>query len=246
MAHEEVCSDFYRDLNIEKGIATTTYAVEGVTYTREVFCSYPDQVIAIKMSASQSRKLSFKVELCTPHAYKIEGRETELYLVAEAPAYAAPVYHECDEPAIYDELSKNRGITFGIGVEVEQNGGTVYLKDNALRIEGADEAVLYLTIHTNFEGYNKQPIESQVDIQKEVTTRVSRLKTKTYEQVKERHIRDYSNLYDRVELHIEGENLVEVPTDERLELYIKDTFDVGYILICLMPIRPSRLMVTLV
>lgn len=227
MGHEELCNDFYRELNIEKGIATTTYIVEDVTYTREVFCSYKDQVMAIKISANQPKQLNFKVELATPHKHQIEGGAHSLYLKAAAPAYAAPVYYECEEPIIYDELSENRGITFGIGTEVALQGGTCRLANQALEVEGADEVTLYLTIHTNFEGYDKYPINSQIDVKKEVNGRFERLKDKMYDQVKEDHIQDYSNLYDRVALHIEGIDLKELPTDERLEQYVKEPSDVG-------------------
>lgn len=227
MDHEEACSDFYRELDIEKGIATTLYTIEDVTYTREVFCSYPDHVMAIKLSTSKPNRLKFKVELATPHHHQIEGESDSIYLKGAAPAYAAPIYYKCEETLIYDELDKNRGITFGIGTRVMLQGGNSRLVNHTLEIEGADEAVIYLAIHTNFEGYDKQPIESQINVKNEVEAKLNRLKDKNYYQTKNAHIQDYSKLYDRVELHIDGIDLEALPTDQRLEQYSKDASDVG-------------------
>ncbi|MEG0014702.1 MAG: glycoside hydrolase family 95 protein [Cellulosilyticaceae bacterium] len=227
MNHEEEYSGFCRELNIEQGIAKTTYSIEGVTYTREIFCSYPDKVMTIKMATSQPNWLNFQMELLTPHKYKIEGTADSLYLEGGAPIYAAPPYYECDQAVIYDELSENRGITFGIGAKIDLRGGISYYKDNVLKIEDADEVTIYLTIQTNFEGYDKQPINSQINIREKVITRLSKLRDKDYDEIISRHIQDYSNLYDRVELHIEGIDLEGIPTDKRLERYTKDTSDVG-------------------
>src|SRR3954468_16081768 len=43
-AAADTVSDYYRDLDLDRAIATTRYTVNGITYTREVFSSFPDQV----------------------------------------------------------------------------------------------------------------------------------------------------------------------------------------------------------
>src|SRR5450759_3772649 len=54
-------SNYYRDLNISNATATTRFTVNGVEYTREMFSSAPDQVIIIRLKASQPKALSFSV-----------------------------------------------------------------------------------------------------------------------------------------------------------------------------------------
>src|SRR5919199_2701494 len=46
-------SNYYRDLDIERAVAKTTYTVDGVTYTREVFASFPDRVLVMHLTASK-------------------------------------------------------------------------------------------------------------------------------------------------------------------------------------------------
>lgn len=49
----EHCSEYYRELDISRAVATTRYKVDGVEYIREVFASFPDQVIVVRLTASQ-------------------------------------------------------------------------------------------------------------------------------------------------------------------------------------------------
>jgi len=66
-AGHEKATDFYRDLQIDKAISTVKYVVDGVTFTREVFASFPQQAIYVKISASKPRMLNFNVALASPH-----------------------------------------------------------------------------------------------------------------------------------------------------------------------------------
>ena len=44
----EKATDYYRDLDISKAVATTRYVVDGVTFQREVFTSFADNVLIMK------------------------------------------------------------------------------------------------------------------------------------------------------------------------------------------------------
>ena len=44
-------------------LATVNYDYEGVHYTREYFDSYPDNVMAVRLSADQAGKISFDTNL---------------------------------------------------------------------------------------------------------------------------------------------------------------------------------------
>lgn len=54
-------SDYYRDLDLERAVATTRFKADGVTYTREVFASFPDKVIIVRFTADKLGMLNFKV-----------------------------------------------------------------------------------------------------------------------------------------------------------------------------------------
>ena len=76
---------YYRDLNIEDAVATTRFTVDGVSYTRDVFVSAPDQVIVVRQTASQAGKLNFVASLKSQLRYKLTAMGTrELALTGNA------------------------------------------------------------------------------------------------------------------------------------------------------------------
>ena len=65
-------SDYYRELDIEKAISTTRFTANGVTYTREAFTSFPDQLLIIRLTASQKKSISFTARYTTPYREGVE------------------------------------------------------------------------------------------------------------------------------------------------------------------------------
>ena len=59
-------TDYYRELDLETAVATTRFKAGGVEYTREAFVSFPDQVIALRLKASEKGALSFKASYNLP------------------------------------------------------------------------------------------------------------------------------------------------------------------------------------
>ena len=51
---------------MEKAVASTIYTVDGVDYKREVFTSFADQLVIIRLTASQPGKLTFTTALTCP------------------------------------------------------------------------------------------------------------------------------------------------------------------------------------
>lgn len=60
-------TDYYRELDIERAVAKTTYTVNGVKYTREILASFPDRVIVMHLTASKPNSLSFVASYATLH-----------------------------------------------------------------------------------------------------------------------------------------------------------------------------------
>ncbi len=70
-------TNYYRELNIETAVTTTRYDVDGVTYKREVFASFPDQVIIVRITASKPGKINFTASMNHPAPVNIstEGND---------------------------------------------------------------------------------------------------------------------------------------------------------------------------
>ena len=64
-SHENY-TNFRRELDLEKAVATTAYTVNGVDYKREVFTSFVDQLVIVRLTASQPGKRTFSASLTCP------------------------------------------------------------------------------------------------------------------------------------------------------------------------------------
>lgn len=60
---EEEVGDYKRWLNLETGTTSVEYIAHGVKYHREILSSAPDQVIIIRITASEPGQISFRAEL---------------------------------------------------------------------------------------------------------------------------------------------------------------------------------------
>ena len=65
-------TDYYRELSLDKSLATVQFKRNGIQYTKEYFASHPDKMIAIKLSASQKRAINSDISLTSliPHQVK--------------------------------------------------------------------------------------------------------------------------------------------------------------------------------
>ena len=63
MGRETEYSDYKRFLDISRAVAVTTFKMNGVTYTREVITSYPQNIMAVHLTADKPGSLSFHAQL---------------------------------------------------------------------------------------------------------------------------------------------------------------------------------------
>ena len=59
-------TNYYRELDIEKAVAKTSYTVDDINYTRELLASFPDRVIVVHLTASKPGSISFNAYYSTP------------------------------------------------------------------------------------------------------------------------------------------------------------------------------------
>ena len=79
----ETAADYYRDLDIEKAVATVRYKVGEVTYTREVFSSFTDDVVIVRLTADRPKSLSFTASFRSPLDNEVKSWNKRLVLTAK-------------------------------------------------------------------------------------------------------------------------------------------------------------------
>lgn len=215
-------TNYYRELDISKAISKVTYEINGVKYTREYFVSHPDQIMALKLTSSKKGGLTFDVKFNSLLKYKISTSKQTLQINGYAPIHAEPNYRKSDNPVIFDET---KGTRFTTLVKIKNTDGTIVNTDSTLGVKGATEAIIYVSIATSFNGFDKNPAIQGLNNQANASTNLTKAFGKTFAQIKQAHLLDYQKFFNRVSLDLGKTAAPNLPTDERLRRYAKGEED---------------------
>ncbi len=217
-----------RDLNIQDAIATTTFKVKGVRYKREVFVSAPDQVIVIRITCDKPRQITLKLGATSQLHFKTELlNDNILALKGKAPVHVDPNYVDYKkEPIIYDDKDTCNGMRYEMLTKVLINDGKMTADSNSIAVKGASVVTIYISAATSFNGYNKCPVKDEHQI---ALNYLMQATNKPYRDLLNSHLADFHQYFNRVSLslnHNKGSR-TDLPTDARLENYLKTNSDPG-------------------
>lgn len=227
-------SNYYRDLNLNNGIATTKFTVNGVQYTREIFISAPDQLMMVRIRSNKPGKLSLAVSAKSllKHSTAITSGN-ELLISGKAPAQVNPSYYnpKGKEPIVYGDTTGCNGMRFQYRIKAQTKDGRVDTKDDQLLVTRATEVLLYVTAATSFNGFDKCPDREGRDENKIAGELLTKASKKTYQMLLNAHVTDFKKYFDRVSFAIK-DTLVNnpnarLPSDERLKQYASGIYDPG-------------------
>ncbi len=182
----EKAKNYYRDLDLERAVATTRYQVDGVNFQREVFASFPDRVIIVRFTADKPGELNFKVSYDSPLQSTVRKQGKKLVLRGKGGD------HEGVKGVIEVESQS----------QVIAEGGKVSLTDKYISVEHATAATLYIAAATNFVNYyNVKGNES-----KKASALLAGAMKKEYSEALKAHTDYYQSQFNRVSLSLGGEN----------------------------------------
>lgn len=196
-------SNYRRELDIEKAVATTTYSVDGVTYTREAFVSFPNRVIVVRLTADKANSLSFSATYSSPHTKKsiTTTPNKELTLAATT----------ADHEGVKG-LVRLKGIA-----KLKIEGGNMSATDTSVVVKNANTATIFISIATNFNKYD----DISGDENKRASEYLNKAFPKAYPVILKGHIAAYQRYFNRVKLDLGTTDAVKLPTDERLKNFNK-------------------------
>lgn len=208
--------DYRRSLDLDSAVATTTYSVGDVAYTREAFISHPDRVLVVRLTASRPGALTFDARLGSKLPFAVAPDGDALVLRGRAPAHSAPVYYERPNPVVYSDAE---GMTFQVRLKVVADGATSVA--GAIRVEGATTATLILSAATSFNGFDKSPAKQGVDPAPIAADRIAKAAARSYDDLLRDHVNDHRRLFRRVvvDLGPPAAGAADVPTDERVRRF---------------------------
>ena len=192
-------TSYSRLLSLDSAIATTTFQLDGKKYKREVFASYPDQVVVCRISCNQPSGVSLKLSMYREkdaESYTPESRNHRLHLEGQI-------------SEIDSATGINRGMKFLNSTEIIPSGGTVQRGKDFLRVENADELVILISAATSYAGRIPAEINDE---------RIERAKQYSFEELKQRHVKDYERYFKRVHLQLNNvSDPYELTTVKRIE-----------------------------
>lgn len=195
--HKDV-KDYVRDLDLQTATSSTSYIYNNVKYTRKVIASLADGVVLVNIKASKKGALSFTLtQSCQlPTEVKAEG------------ATLVATIKGADQEGI------KAALTAQCRTDVKTNG-RITAEGNALKIDNATEATLYVSAATNFVNYND--VSGDASAKNEQYLKAA--ETMPFATLHKRHVTLYKSQYDRVKLSLPSTDNQSLPTVQRLDKF---------------------------
>jgi len=197
--------NYYRELDMETGIVKVSYTLGKVKMTREVFMSYPDRVLVMKVSANKPGQISLEAKLKSPYLEKISSRDGKLIMVGTWKYLPATVSW------LIAKVEGN-GLGFQTSLVAVPEKGNMQSTDSSLVIKKANSVTFKLTTATSYVNYNDISGDPGATCEK-IIAGVDR---KDFNTLKNTHIKDFTGLMGRVHLKTGDPLMNQKPTNERI------------------------------
>lgn len=192
-------TNYYRELNLEKAMASSRYEANGVKYETSVFSSFPDQVIVVQIKADKPGSITFSATMVRPKPSVVN--------------VTANGDNELIMSGITSEFENMPGsVKFEARVKIVAKGGKVTASESSMDVAKANEVTLYISIATNFVNYH----DLSANENERATVYLQKALKKSYDQILNAHVADFQNYFNRVKLDLGVTDAVKNPTNVRL------------------------------
>jgi alpha-L-fucosidase 2 len=189
--------NYCRDLDLDTAIASTSYAVDGVTFRREVFASPVDQVIFMRLTADKPGKICVTAGMITPQKATVKAAGPDMLVMDGINGSAFGV----------------QGVLrFQARAKILAENGKITAAADTLTVTNADSVTLLIAAATAYRNYK----DISGDPGAITAGQIARACTRTYEAMRRDHIAEHQRLFRRVSLDLGISEQAKLPTDERI------------------------------
>ena len=192
-SHDGDPTEYRRELNLNTGIAKTTYRCGDVNFSREVFATAVDNLIVVRIESGTAGQLAFDIAITREQDATVE-------------AIAANILR-------LDGQCGNDGMHFSVYLQVQIEGGKVQSENDQLAVRDANRVTLLLAAATSYINQKDASGSPHALCEGHLTD----IDAKSYRTVRADHIADHQDLFQRVHLDLGTTDAANLPTDERLE-----------------------------
>ncbi|MCD7738942.1 MAG: glycoside hydrolase family 95 protein [Lachnospiraceae bacterium] len=208
---------YERSLSLDEAVCQVKFQDRKTRHSREFLISKPADCLLMHFRAAGAEKLNFYVQLRREKSF--DGVEKL----------------GNDGVLLHGNLGRG-GSGFAMALQASVKGGRVQVLGETLRVEDAEEAILYFTADTTWHYRKKEwnaflagPDCSEKEFLKEkLQNRLKSAMEKSWEELLAEHKADYSSLYNRFSFSLKGDEAYEQePTDARLAAVKEGRRDLG-------------------
>jgi alpha-L-fucosidase 2 len=187
-------TNYRRELDINSAVAAVGYQAGGVSCRREYFCSHPDQVLVLHLTADKPGAHTGTLAFADKHKGSVTADKNRL-LVSGTLA---------------------NGMKYAAQILVLNDGGRLQAANGVLQFKDCDSLTLLVAMGTDYVmDYAKQyrgPAPGEA-----VTKQIAAASGKKFAKLKSAHVKDYQSLFNRVSLDLGASpaDRISKPTDLR-------------------------------
>ena len=199
-------STYRRSLDLETGIATTTFVHDGTRHTREVFASAPTDALVVRWTAEAPGQVTTTVSLARPADDTVRALGDDELLLDGRIQFEASEEHG----------PGGTGVHFAGRLRARAEGGTVEADSSALHVENADALTLLVTGATDYDRSGLRVDTTQAP-GAETAALLDAVGSTPYAELRRRHVEDHAPRMGRVALDVTETPPPSRPTDQRLQ-----------------------------
>ena len=189
---------YHRELDMNKGIVQVSYLQNDIQFKREIFTSFPDRALVIRLSANKKGALNFKSTLNRPERFETHSENGQLMMTGTL-----------------NNGKGGNGMNYVARLKAMTTGGVLTYSNDTVVVKNADEVILFLTAATNYKPeypnyQGNDPIKTSLE-------QLTKAASKSYTSLLNRHTNDFSSLFGKVNLQLSANDPDTIPTDIRLK-----------------------------
>lgn len=193
---------YRRSLSLDEAVSSVSFNSGGVNYKREYFATNPDNVLVLRLTADKQKFITMNMGLDLMRQADLSVEDNQLVFTGKV-----------DFP-----LHGPGGVCFEGRIAVLADNGEVKMEQSEVGIKEADAVTLIVDVRTDY----KSP-----DYKTLCADGVKKAAAKSYDELKQAHIKDYNTLYNRVSIHFGQDANRALPTDVRWKQVKEGKTDTG-------------------
>ena len=188
-------SGYVRALDLSTGVATVDYTNNGVAYHREIFCSAPDQVFAMQLTANSNAAYAGSIQLA-------DAQSTTTSNTANGLMFSGALAN---------------GEQYEAQLVLTNNGGTVSFNGGAVSFTNCNSLTVIVALGTSYiMDYSRNYFGNNPHTN--VLTQVMAAAAKKFPTLETAHTNDFTALFNRVSIWLGNapSSRTNLPTDQRI------------------------------